>query len=107
MSAAKRVLFPDGKYILIGHDHYGGKGRRWLGSLPRALGQLAITPFVRQLPRIDFSIKTKDLLDTLKELLEAGKITPFVDRTFELGEVGQALRYLHDEGRKGAVVLTP
>jgi NADPH:quinone reductase-like Zn-dependent oxidoreductase len=107
LSEAKRALVPDGKYILIGHDHFGKKGRRWLGSLPRAIGQLAITPFVRILPRVDFSLDLKDLLNTLKELLEAGKITPFVDRTFALDEVSQALRYLQDDGRKGNIVLVP
>ena len=33
----RRVLTPDGSYVLIGHDHFGEAGHRWLGSLPRFL----------------------------------------------------------------------
>ena len=45
----RRVLTPDGTYVLIVHDHFGQVGRRWLGSLPRFLGLVLRSPFVRQL----------------------------------------------------------
>jgi NADPH:quinone reductase-like Zn-dependent oxidoreductase len=44
----RRALAPDGTYVLIGHDLFGGAGRRWLGSLPRFLGLMAISPFSKQ-----------------------------------------------------------
>jgi NADPH:quinone reductase-like Zn-dependent oxidoreductase len=42
----------------------------------------------------------------LKELLEAGKLTPIVDRTFPLSEIPDAIRYLQEGRAKGRIVLT-
>jgi NADPH:quinone reductase-like Zn-dependent oxidoreductase len=49
--------------------------------------------------------KVEDV-DTLKELIAAGKVTPVIDRRFPLSEIVDALRYV-DEGRpRGKVVIT-
>ncbi len=51
--------------------------------------------FMRQLADADFSMPSKkDTMAVLRVLLEQGKITPVVDRTFPLGEVPEAIRYL-------------
>jgi NADPH:quinone reductase-like Zn-dependent oxidoreductase len=42
----------------------------------------------------------------LKELIEAGKVTPVVDRTFPLSEVPQAIRFLESGQALGKVVIT-
>jgi NADPH:quinone reductase-like Zn-dependent oxidoreductase len=42
----------------------------------------------------------------LKELIEAGKVTPAIDRTFPLSEVPEALRYLEGGRARGKVVIT-
>jgi NADPH:quinone reductase-like Zn-dependent oxidoreductase len=42
----------------------------------------------------------------LKELIEAGKITPVIDRTFPLSEVPEAIRYLETGQPRGKVVIT-
>ena len=47
----------------------------------------------------------KDLL-LVKELIEAGKITPIIDRTFALSEVPDAFRYLVKGHGRGKVVIT-
>ena len=48
---------------------------------------------------------TDDLL-TLKGLLEAGRITPVIDRTYPLSRTAEAVRYLESEGARGKVVIT-
>ena len=48
-----------------------------------------------------------DDLVALKDLIEAGKVTPLIDRTFSLGDVPEAMRYLLEgRGRKGKIVIT-
>jgi NADPH:quinone reductase-like Zn-dependent oxidoreductase len=45
-------------------------------------------------------------LATLKELIEAGKITPVIDRTYSLSETPEAIRYLEEGHTRGKVVIT-
>jgi NADPH:quinone reductase-like Zn-dependent oxidoreductase len=45
-------------------------------------------------------------LATLKELIEARKITPVIDSTYSLSETPDALRYLEDGHARGKVVIT-
>lgn len=106
-SACRRVLSPAGTYVLIGHDHFGDAGRRWLGSLPRFLGLVVRSLFVRQLPRPSFRSPSKAvLLAVLRELLETGKLTPVIDRTYPLSEVPEAIRHLMRGDVKGKIVIT-
>ncbi len=106
-SACRRVLTPNGKYVLIGHDRFGQGVGRWFGSIPRVLKLVALSLFVRQLPTPNFSMPDKkNQMALLKELLEAGKITPVVDRTYSLSEVPEAIRYLEEAHARGKVVIT-
>ena len=107
-SACRRVLRPEGKYVLIGHDRFGQGAGRWFGSMPRVLKGVALSPFVGQLPTPNFSMPAKkDQLVVLKDLLEDGKITPIIDRTYLLSEVPEAIRYLEEGHARGKVVITP
>jgi NADPH:quinone reductase-like Zn-dependent oxidoreductase len=106
-SECRRALTPRGTYVLIGHDHFGKQGDRFLGGLPRGLKQIALSPFVSQLPDLSFSMPSKrDSMAVLKEFLEAGKITPVVDRTYPLSEVPEAIRYLEEGQARGKIVIT-
>ncbi len=108
LSKCKHVLTPQGIYLLIGHDHYGQAQGRILGSLPRFLKQMLLLPFVNHLPKPTLSMPTKkEVLSSLRELLESGALTPFVDRTFPLNEVAAAMRYLQEGQPRGKVILTP
>jgi NADPH:quinone reductase-like Zn-dependent oxidoreductase len=103
-SRCRRALTPDGKYVLIGHDHFDAG---WVGSLPRFLGLLARSPFSKQLPRLDFSTPSKrDAMAALAELVEAGELTPVVARTFALSEIAEAIRYLESGEALGKIVIT-
>jgi NADPH:quinone reductase-like Zn-dependent oxidoreductase len=106
-SECRRALTPEGTYVLIGHDHFGKQGHRFLGGLPRGLKQIVMSPFVSQLPELSFSMSTKrESMVVLKELLEAGKITPIIDRTYPLSEVVVAIRYLEEGHTQGKVIIT-
>ena len=107
LSDCRRALTPKGTYVLIGHDHFGKSGHRFLGSLPRFLKLMVMSPFVSQLPDMSFSLPTKkDSMAVLKEFLEAGKLTPIIDRTYPLIKVPEAIRYLKEGHAQGKVVIT-
>jgi NADPH:quinone reductase-like Zn-dependent oxidoreductase len=105
-SESKRALTPDGTYVLIGHDQYGRSGHRWFGSLGRFAKLMVISPFVSHLHPFRGAKDPGDRLIVLKELIEAGKITPVIDRTFPLSEVPEAIRYLESGQTRGKIVIT-
>jgi NADPH:quinone reductase-like Zn-dependent oxidoreductase len=105
-SELKRALTPEGTYVLIGHDQYGGSGHRWFGSLGRFFKLMVISPFVGQLHPFRGAKDPGDRVLVLKELIEVGKIRPVIDRTFPLSEVPDAIRYLESGQARGKVVIT-
>ncbi len=103
--AIRRALTPQGKWVLIGHDGFGG--RRWPGSLLRLVGLIARTPFSSALPALSFSTPSKqEAMKTLADLIEADLLTPVVARTFPLEEVADAIRYLESGRAAGRIVVT-
>jgi len=106
-SGCKRLLTPTGKYIWIGHDHFGRNGKSVFGSIPHALGLVARSLFDRRLPRLGPSTPKGEVMGLLKALLESGKLTPMVDKVFPLEQVGDALRYLQEGRAVGRIVLVP
>ena len=106
-SECRRALTPGGRYVLIGHDRFGKGAGRWLGSVPRVLKLVVLSPFVSQLPPPNFSMPNKmDSMALLKELLEAGKLTPVIDRTYPLTQVPEAIGYLEEGRARGKVVIS-
>jgi NADPH:quinone reductase-like Zn-dependent oxidoreductase len=105
-SDLRRALTPEGAYVLIGHDQYGGAGHRWFGSLGRFGKLLVIAPFANQLHPFRGAKDPGDRLVVLKEFIEDGKLTPVIDRTFQLSEVPEAIRYLESGQAVGKVVIT-
>jgi NADPH:quinone reductase-like Zn-dependent oxidoreductase len=105
-SECKRALTPDGTYVLSGYDQFGSSGHRWFGSLGRFAKLILIAPFVRNLHPFRGTKDPGDRLVVLKELIEAGKITPVIDRTFPLSEVPEAIGYLESGRAQGKVVIT-
>jgi NADPH:quinone reductase-like Zn-dependent oxidoreductase len=97
----RRVLAPGGTLVLV-----GGSAGRWIGPVARALGALVLSRFVSQTLRPFLSDVNKDDLLTLKKLIEAGKVTPVIDRTYPLSETAQAIRYLEAGHARGKVVIT-
>jgi NADPH:quinone reductase-like Zn-dependent oxidoreductase len=102
----RRALTTDGTYVLSGFDQYGRSGHRWFGSLGRFARLIVISPFVRHLHPFRGTKDPGDRLVVLKELIEAGKVTPVIDRTFPLGDVPEAILYLETGQAGGKVVIT-
>jgi len=67
---------------------------------------MVVAPFVSQLHPFRGTKDPGDRLVVMKELIEAGKITPVIDRTFPLSEVPEAIRYLASGQARGKIVIT-
>jgi NADPH:quinone reductase-like Zn-dependent oxidoreductase len=108
LSDCRRILNPDGLYIVIGHDHYGAKGRRTLGGIPFFLCLMLWARFDKHLPWPSFEAMEKcDAMATLREMLETGMLTPVVARTFPLEEVASAIQCLQTGALCGRIVIVP
>jgi len=98
----RRVLEPKATLVIVGAP----KGTRLLGPLSHIVRLRAasigsgrkVVFFIAKLNRPD--------LDVLRELIEAGKVTPFVDRTYPLRDTADAFRYLGEGHARGKVVVT-
>lgn len=102
LSHLRRALAREGTLVIVG----GEGGGRWLGGIDRQLRAHLLSPFVRQKLGTWIATQRTEDLETLGELLEAGKLTPVVDRTFPLSEAAEAIRYLRDGRARGKVVIT-
>lgn len=94
-SVARRVLTPSGVHI----PSSGHAGMGWIV----AAGVAAI--FFRQQGFPFVAKTTSESLLTLNDLMEAGKVTPVVDRAFQLEETAQAFAYLDKGHARGKVVV--
>ena len=102
LSRLRRALTPSGTLVIAG----GETGGRWIGGYDRQLRALLLSRFVHQnLTTVLCSENHRDLL-VLAELLESGKITPAVDRTYTLAEAPQAIRHLEQGHARGKLVVT-
>jgi NADPH:quinone reductase-like Zn-dependent oxidoreductase len=102
LSRLRRALTPKGTLVIVGGETDG----RWLGGTDRQIRALLLSPFVGQkLGTFIASPNHQDLI-VLKELIEAGKVTPAIDRTYPLSEAAQAIRYVAEGHARGKVVIT-
>jgi NADPH:quinone reductase-like Zn-dependent oxidoreductase len=102
-SARQRVLNPKGIYIGAGIVGLGDSVIRLLSHL---ITELVLSRFVRQ-RFVTFMAKlSKEDLAIMGELMEAGKVTPVIDRCYRLSEVPEAIRYLEQGHARGKVVIT-
>jgi NADPH:quinone reductase-like Zn-dependent oxidoreductase len=102
LSRLRRALTPKGVLVITG----GEGGGRWLGGTDRQLRALMLSPFVDQKLGTFVSKENHEDMIVLKELIEAGKVAPVIDRTYPLSEVPEAIRYLEEGHAQGKVVIT-
>jgi NADPH:quinone reductase-like Zn-dependent oxidoreductase len=98
----RRALTPRGRLVIVG----GENGGRWLGGTDRQLRAQALSPFVaQQLGTFVARENAADLRD-LAGLLDAGRVTPVLDRCYPLADTAAAIRRLLDGDGVGKVVVT-
>lgn len=98
----RRALAPKGTLVIAG----GETGGRWLGGTDRQLRALLLSRFVDQKLTTFICRENHEDLLVLKELIEAGKVTPVIDRSYPLSEAAKAIRYLEQGHARGKVVIT-
>jgi NADPH:quinone reductase-like Zn-dependent oxidoreductase len=102
LSRLRRVLTPKGTLVIVG----GEAGGRWLGGNDRQIRAILLSPFVGQKLGTFVSREKHEDMIVLKELIEAAKVTPVIDRTYTLTEVADAIRYMRQGQARGKVVIT-
>jgi NADPH:quinone reductase-like Zn-dependent oxidoreductase len=100
LSQLKRVLRPGGTLVPVGTE----QGNRWVGG--KAWIQAMLLSRLKRHLRPLASEPNQADLQFVTELIEAGKITPVIDRTFPLSEVPDAIRYLHAGKARGKIAIT-
>lgn len=93
----KRVLNPNGKYVMIG------------GSTGRIFQIMFLAPLISRFGSKEMGVlmhrPNKKDLNKLKELFEAGKVMPVIDRHYPLSEVAEAFRYFGEGQVIGKLVI--
>ena len=82
-----------------------GTGAQGIEMMVRLVKPLLLSPFVSQDLRRYLSVPNHEDLVVLKELVESGKLTPVIDRTYRLDETPAALAYIEGGHARGKVVV--
>jgi len=95
------VLTPKGTLVLS-----SGTGGRVLGPMGRILKAVVMAPFVGQTLSLFTQNGSSQTLNELRELIEAGHVTPAIDRSYSLAEVPDAVRYFVAEHARGKIAIS-
>jgi NADPH:quinone reductase-like Zn-dependent oxidoreductase len=102
LSQLRRALTTTGRLVIVGGETDG----RWLGGFDRQIRARLLSLVVSQnLGMLSSSENSSDLV-VLRELIESGKVTPLIDRTYSLGDVSKAIRYVSDGHARGKVAIS-
>ncbi len=99
-SARKRILNPGGKFVLVGAGLGSG-----LSILIHVSSAMFRSRVLKQNIRFFIAKSNKDDLLVLKDMIEAGQVTPVIDRVYPLAETAAALRHLEEGRARGKVVI--
>ncbi len=102
--AVRRVLTPQGKFVLIGGG--GPDAGPWIGVFLPMIKTLVLSWFVDQDMGVFLSHSSAEDLAVLRDMMQDGRVTPVVDRTYPLAEVADAMRYLEAGHARGKVIVT-
>jgi NADPH:quinone reductase-like Zn-dependent oxidoreductase len=96
------VLAANGTLVIVG----GPSDNAWFGPLTGLMKAAVISPFVRQKMIFMLAQANKDDLDILRDMMQTGKLTPVIDRSFKLRETAEAISYLEQGHARGKVIVT-
>jgi NADPH:quinone reductase-like Zn-dependent oxidoreductase len=100
LSDCRSVLTPKGAYVPC-----SGGGGDWVGPFVRILGGLLSFLFTSRKFKMFVTAPNRSDLLFLKELVEAGKAKPFIERRYALNEVGAALKHIGEGHSQGQTVV--
>jgi NADPH:quinone reductase-like Zn-dependent oxidoreductase len=98
----RRALTRSGTLVIVGGETDG----RWLGGSDRQVRAVLLSMLVSQKLGTFVASENADDLVVLRELVEAGKVTPAIDRTYRLSETARAIRHVQDGHARGKVAIT-
>lgn len=101
LSNLRRVLTPKGALVIV-----GGNGGRWLMGVGRSIRAQLLSLFVSQRLGTFISKTTREDLMVLKELIEAGKVTPVIDVVYALSDAAEAVGHVGERHSQGKTVIT-
>ena len=101
-SSFRRLLTTKGRLVLSSGDSPG----RVIGPVGRIIKAVLLSPFIGQTMRPLVTKPSSDDLQFLRELIEAGRVTPVIDRAYPLSESAEAIRYLETGRARGKVVIS-
>jgi NADPH:quinone reductase-like Zn-dependent oxidoreductase len=104
LSEVRRVLAPTGRYVQIGGG--GPTDGLWFGPLPRVVGTLVLSRFVSQQMGMFLAELQQTDLTVLSDLMQAGKVTPAIDRRYPFPQAAEAVRYVEAGHARAKVVVT-
>jgi hypothetical protein len=102
LSHLRQAVAPEGTLVIVGSEVRG----RLLGGFDRNLRAVALSLLVSQRLRMLGSQPQQQDLQALRELIQTGKVTAVIDKTFPLSQVPQAIRYLVEAARAAARSLS-
>ncbi len=100
LTANRKALTPNGILVMVG----GAKGN-WMAPLMNPLKALFLSPFVDQELVLILARLHQDDLIIIGDLMQAGKVTPVIDRRYRLSEVPAAIRYSEEGHARGKIVI--
>ena len=104
-SDRRRVLTPNGICVLAGIGGAGLHPETW-GRIIGGFKADLLSRFVRQkFVRYVTTLRKEDL-KLLSDLIQTGKVTPVIDRTYKLSETAEAMRYFEEGHARGKVIIT-
>jgi NADPH:quinone reductase-like Zn-dependent oxidoreductase len=104
LSGFRRALKPKGICVMIGGG--GPNDGGLIGPLARPVKALLLSPFISQKMGMMMAEIRQEDLTAMRDLMEAGKVTPVIDKTYPLSQVREAMKYLEAGHARGKVILT-
>src|SRR5437870_8609648 len=103
LSENRKLLPPNGKYVMIGGGSANQQG--WIGSMGKPLTALIMKPFVSQQMGMMMAEMKQSDLKYFADQMQNGKLKSVIDRTYKLSEIQQAIAYVEEGHARGKVII--
>ena len=101
LSAMRRALTPTGRIVMV-----APQPGQWIGPIARVAGAVITTRLGSRPAGAFLADVSRDDLLALKDLIEAGKLRPVIDRTYRFDQIPEGIRYVESGAAAGKVVIS-